>query len=114
MSDKLNTENSEIQQEELESSFNLRSILELTWGLRYWIILSVFIAMIAAAGYLYFKPKLYSSNIMVMVTNDKNAGMASSAELGFISDITGVHSFNSLVNEQVIIKSTPILQAISA
>ena len=99
----------EQQAEEQDSSFNLRAILELTWSLRYWIILSVFVALLLAGFYLYIKPKLYTSDMMVMVTTDKNAGMGSSAQMSFLQDMTGVQSYNSLTNEKVIIKSTPVL-----
>jgi capsular exopolysaccharide synthesis family protein len=104
----------EQEEDELQSgsSLSLRAILELTWALRYWIILSIFICLCCAAVYLYVKPKTYHSAALVMVTTDKNAGMGSSAQMSFIADMTGMQSYNSLTNEKIIIKSTPVLQAV--
>ena len=94
------------------SSLSLRAILEMTWALRYWIILSIFVCLCFASVYLYVKPKTYHSAALVMVTTDKNAGMGSSAQMSFIADMTGMQNYNSLTNEKIIIKSTPVLQAV--
>ncbi len=104
----------EQEEDELQSgsSLSLRAILELTWALRYWIILSIFVCLCCAAVYLYIKPKTYHSAALVMVTTDKNAGMGSSAQMSFIADMTGMQNYNSLTNEKIIIKSTPVLQAV--
>jgi len=104
----------EQEEDELQSGNNLslRAILELTWALRYWILLSIFVALCCAAVYLYVKPKTYHSSALVMVTTDKNAGMGSSAQMSFIADMTGMQSYNSLSNEKVIIKSTPVVQEV--
>ncbi len=104
----------EQEEDELQSgsSLSLRAILELTWALRYWIILSIFVCLCCAAAYLYVKPKTYHSAALVMVTTDKNAGMGSSAQMSFIADMTGMQNYNSLTNEKIIIKSTPVLQAV--
>lgn len=104
----------EQEDDELQSgnSLSLRAVLEMTWALRYWIILSVFLCLCCAAVYLYVKPKTYHSSAMVMVTTDKNAGMGSSAQMSFIADMTGMQSYNSLSNEKIIIKSTPVVQAV--
>ena len=104
----------EQEEDELQSGsgLSLRAILELTWALRYWIILSIFVCLCCATVYLYVKPKTYHSSALVMVTTDKNAGMSSSAQMSFIADMTGMQSYNSLTNEKIIIKSTPVLQAV--
>lgn len=104
----------EQDEDELRSgnSLTLRAVLEMTWALRYWIVLSVLLCLCCAAVYLYVKPKVFHSHALVMVTTDKNAGMAQSAQMSFIADMTGVQSYNSLANEKVIIKSTPVLQAV--
>lgn len=104
----------EQEDDELRSgnSLSLRAILETTWALRYWIILSIFICLCCASVYLYIKPKTYHSAALVMVTTDKNAGMGSSAQMSFIADMTGMQSYNSLSNEKIIIKSTPVVQAV--
>ena len=104
----------EQEEDDLRSGngLSLRAILEMTWALRYWIILSVFVCACLAAVYLYVKPKSYVSSALVMVTTDKNAGMASSSQMSFIADMTGMQSYNSLSNEKVIIKSTPVVQSV--
>lgn len=94
------------------NGLSLRALLELTWALRYWLLLSVVVCLCCAAVYLYVKPKTYSSSALVMVTTDKNAGMGSSAQMSFIADMTGMQKYNSLSNEKVIIKSTPVLQSV--
>ena len=104
----------EQEEDELQSgnSLSLRAILELTWALRYWIIFSIFVCLCCATVYLYVKPKTFHSSALVMVTTDKNAGMGSSAQMSFIADMTGMQSYNSLSNEKIIIKSTPVVQAV--
>lgn len=104
----------EQEDDELQSGsgLSLRAILELTWALRYWIILSIFVCLCCASVYLYVKPKTYHSAALVMVTTDKNAGMGSSAQMSFIADMTGMQSYNSLSNEKIIIKSTPVVQSV--
>ena len=94
------------------SGLSLRALLEMTWALRYWIVLSIVSCLCCAAVYLYVKPKVYHSSALVMVTTDKNAGMGSSAQMSFIADMTGMQSYNSLSNEKIIIKSTPVIQAV--
>lgn len=104
----------EQEDDELRSgnSLTLRAMLEVIWGMRYWILLSILVCMCCAALYLYIKPKTFHSHALVMVTTDKNAGMAQSSQMSFIADMTGMQSFNSLSNEKIIIKSTPVIQAV--
>lgn len=104
----------EQEDDELHSgnSLTLRGMLEMTWALRLWILLSILLCLGCAAVYLYIKPKVYNSYALVMVTTDKNAGMAQSSQMSFIADMTGVQAYNSLSNEKVIIRSTPVLQAV--
>lgn len=104
----------EQEDDELRSSnsLTLRAVLEMIWGMRYWILLSILVCMCCAAVYLYIKPKTFHSHALVMVTTDKNAGMAQSSQMSFIADMTGMQSFNSLSNEKIIIKSTPVIQAV--
>lgn len=89
---------------------DLRAIIDMVWNLRYWIVLSVFVALALGAVYLYRATKTYQANMLVMITTDKNAGMQASAELSFLSDMTGMKASNSLDNEKVIIASTPVLR----
>jgi len=103
---------SDRQLKEEEGDLNLREIVDLVWSLRYWIILSVSVALCIAAVYLYTQPKIYQSDMMIMITTDKNAGMGSSAEVGFLQNMTGIRTYNSLANEKVILKSTPVLQSV--
>jgi len=104
--------NPNIQQnrEELESQFDLQFILNLMWRLRFWMILSAIVCLGVAAVYLYTKNNTYASQMVILITTDKNAGMSNSAEMSFIQDMTGIASFNSLENEKVIIRSTPVVQ----
>ena len=98
------------KQEEAESQFDLQFLLNLMWRLRYWMMLSAVACLGIAAAYLYTKSNTYASQMVILITTDKNAGMSNSAEMSFIQDMTGVSSFNSLENEKVIIRSTPVVQ----
>lgn len=94
----------------MESQFDLQFILNLMWRLRFWMILSAIVCLGVAAVYLYTKTNSYASQMVILITTDKNAGMSNSAEMSFIQDMTGISSFNSLENEKVIIRSTPVVQ----
>lgn len=96
--------------EDRESQFDLQFILNLMWKLRYWMALSSLVCLCLAFGYLYNKSNTYASQMMILITTDKNAGMSNSAEMSFIQDMTGFASYNSLENEKVIIRSTPVVQ----
>ncbi len=98
--------------EELESQFDLQFWLNLMWYLRYWMIASALICLCVAFLYLKTKNNTYASQMMVLITTDKNAGMNNSAQMSFIQDMTGFASFNSIDNEKVIIRSTPVIQKV--
>ena len=98
--------------ESQENQFDVLYLLHSVWYLRYWIILSVVASAVIAAIYLKTKTDMYASQMMILITTDKNAGMSNSAQISFIQDMTGISSFNSLENEKVIIKSTPVVQKV--
>jgi len=102
--------NAQQNRDDMESQFDLQFILNLMWRLRYWMLLSAVVSLIIAAGYLYTKSNSYASQMVILITTDRNAGMSNSAEMSFIADMTGMASFNSLDNEKVIIRSTPVVQ----
>ncbi|MCR5394040.1 MAG: polysaccharide biosynthesis tyrosine autokinase [Bacteroidales bacterium] len=98
--------------DEAESQFDVQFFLRMAWYLRYWIILSVVVCMGIAFLYLKTKTDTYATQMMILITTDKNAGMSNSAQMSFIQDMTGISSFNSLDNEKVIIRSTPVVQKV--
>lgn len=98
--------------EEIDSQFDLQFWINLVWQLRYWMIASAFVCLVCAFFYLKTKSNTYASRMMVLITTDKNAGLNNSAQMSFIQDMTGVASFNSIDNEKIIIRSTPIIQKV--
>lgn len=106
-------QNTNIQHtEENDSQFDLQFWLHLMWHLRYWIIASAMLCLGIAFLYLKTKANTYASQMMILITTDKNAGMNNSAQMSFIQDMTGIASFNSIENEKVIIRSTPVIQKV--
>ncbi len=98
--------------ESTDSQFDIQYILHMLWHLRYWLIISVVVSLTGAYFYLKNKTDTYASQMMILITTDKNAGMSNSAQVSFIQDMTGIASFNSLENEKVIIRSTPVIQKV--
>ncbi|MBP5346804.1 MAG: polysaccharide biosynthesis tyrosine autokinase [Bacteroidales bacterium] len=98
--------------ENSESQYDIQFLLHLVWHLRYWLILSVVVCLTIAYFNLRTKTDTYASEMMILITTDKNAGMSNSAQVSFIQDMTGIASFNSLENEKVIIRSTPVIQKV--
>lgn len=91
---------------------DLQTILSMIWSMRWWIVSSIIVCLGIAAFYLHTRNNIYASNMMVLITTDKNAGMGNSAQMSFLQDMTGVASYNSLANEKLIISSTPVLQKV--
>ncbi len=97
---------------ETDSRFDLRNLLNLIWLHRYWMLLSAILCTGIAAFYLHIKTDIYASQMMILITTDQNAGMSNSAQMMFIQDMTGMASYNSLGNEKVILRSTPVIQQV--
>ena len=97
---------------EPESQFDLRTIFYLIWNQRWWMLLSAIICTGIAAFYLHTKSDIYASQMMILITTDQNAGMSNSSQMMFIQDMTGIPSYNSLGNEKVILRSTPVIQQV--
>ena len=95
-----------------DSQFDIHFLLNTLWRLRFWMIASVAVCLCVAFFYLKTKTDTYASQMMILITTDKNAGMSNSAQMSFIQDMTGFSSFNSLENEKVIIRSTPVVQKV--
>ncbi|MBE6332899.1 MAG: polysaccharide biosynthesis tyrosine autokinase [Bacteroidales bacterium] len=95
-----------------DSQFDIHYLLNTLWRLRFWMVASVAVCLCVAFFYLKTKTDTYASQMMILITTDKNAGMSNSAQMSFIQDMTGFSSFNSLENEKVIIRSTPVVQKV--
>ncbi|MBP5716315.1 MAG: polysaccharide biosynthesis tyrosine autokinase [Bacteroidales bacterium] len=109
------TNNAHIEAHENEENGGLYDIhfyLNLVWRLRYWLIVSAIAGCGIAFLYLKTKQVIYSSQMVILITTDKNAGMSNSAEFSFIQDMTGMATYNSLENEKVIIRSTPVIRKV--
>ena len=105
-----NTANNIEQREPREDSVDLRYVVDVLWDLKYWILLSVFVAMIA--GYMYIKTTTpqYTRTATVLVVNDRMTG--GMGELQLLSDITGMRANGLVQNEMYILKSRPLMQAV--
>ena len=99
-----------MQQDKRDESVDLRYIVDVLWDLKYWIIVSVFAAMII--GYLYIRTTTpqYSRTATVLIVNDRMTG--GMGELQILSDITGMRANGLVQNEIYILKSRPLMQAV--
>lgn len=105
-------QNNTRRREDIDSQFDLQFWINLVWQLRYWMIASALVCLVCAFFYLKTKTNTYASQMMVLITTDKNAGLNNSAQMSFIQDMTGISSYNSIDNEKIIIRSTPIIQRV--
>ncbi len=97
------------QRERNEESVDLRYIVDVVWDLKYWIILSVFIAMLAGYLYLRIATPQYTRSATVLIANDRMTGGMGS-EMQLLSDITGMRANGLVQNEIYILKSRPLMQ----
>lgn len=90
---------------------DLRYIVDVVWDLKYWIIISVILAMVG--GYIFLKAKIpqYTRSATVLIANDRMTG-GSGLELQLLSDITGMRANGIIQNEIYILKSRPLMQAV--
>lgn len=97
--------------EKKEDSIDLRYIVDVVWDLKYWIALSLVIALLA--GYLFLKVKTpeYTRSATVLIANDRMTGGAG-LEMQLLSDITGMRANGIIQNEIYILKSRPLMQAV--
>ena len=89
--------------------YNIKSILNVVWGLRWWIILSVFIALTAGFFYLKTIHTKYTATTTIMIVNRDNLG---SAENAVIRDITGFTKNSKADNEVAILQSRTLMQRV--
>ena len=103
-----NPVSSSFQRDKREDSVDLRYIVDVLWDLKYWILLSVAVAMII--GYLYIRTTTprYTRTATVLVVNDRMTG--GMGELQLLSDITGMRANGLVQNEMYILKSRPLMQ----
>ena len=106
----VNNSNIEMR-EKKEDSIDLRYIVDVVWDLKYWIALSLVIALLA--GYLFLKVKTpeYTRSATVLIANDRMTGGAG-LEMQLLSDITGMRANGLIQNEIYILKSRPLMQAV--
>ena len=89
--------------------YDIKSILNVIWGLRWWILLSVFIAL--TIGFFYTKTihTKYTAYTTIMIVNRDNLG---SAENAVLKDITGFTKNSKADNEVAILQSRTLMQRV--
>lgn len=97
------------QRKNVAPVFDLKTILSVVWGLKWWIILSVAACVIAAFCYVSATRVRYTANNTILVVNRDNVG---SAETALLRDITGITKNSKPLNEVSILKSRSLMQAV--
>lgn len=101
-----NTNNQNSTQQ--NNSLSFRDILDLVWRLRYWVLLSAFVALIVGFVCVRMQNPVYLRTSIVMLNNDSSSG----GEMSAISELMGVGSKKRIDNEMFILKSTSMMQKV--
>lgn len=97
--------------EKKEDSIDLRYVVDVLWSLKYWIIASVFVLMLAGNVYIRMTTPEYTRTATVLIANDRMTG-GMGADLQILSDITGMRANGIVQNEIYILKSRPLMQEV--
>lgn len=96
-------------EQESNNQFDIKSILNVVWGMRWWIVLSVFIALVIGFCYIKSTRTKYTAGNTIMVVNRDNLG---SAETAVLKDITGITKNSKADNEMAILRSRTLMQRV--
>ncbi|MDL2228596.1 hypothetical protein LJC30_06895, partial [Odoribacter sp. OttesenSCG-928-L07] len=91
-----------------EATINLRQIVDTIWSLRYWIVLSVVIALITSYLIIKMTTPMYERKTSILLVNDDGKGNLT-GEMALIAEITGSSVSQKIENEMFILKSTPLM-----
>ena len=97
--------------EKKEDSIDLRYVVDVLWSLKYWIIASVFVLVLAGNVYIRMTTPEYTRTATVLIANDRMTG-GMGADLQILSDITGMRANGIVQNEIYILKSRPLMQEV--
>ena len=95
--------------EQESNQFDIKSILNVVWGMRWWIFLSVFIALVIGFCYIKSTRTKYTAGTTIMIVNRDNMG---SAETALLKDITGITKNSKADNEMAILRSRTLMQRV--
>ena len=98
-----------LTEEQGSSQFDIKSILSVVWGLRWWIILSVLACLVAAFAYIKVTRTQYTAQNTIVIVNRDNMG---SAETALLKDITGITKTSKADNEMAILRSRTLMQRV--
>ena len=101
--------NQTAESEQESNQFDIKSILNVVWGMRWWIILSVFIALVIGFCYTKTIRTKYTAGNTIMIVNRDNLG---SAETAVLKDITGISKNSKADNEMAILRSRTLMQRV--
>lgn len=105
------TENSHYDSNHLreeESSIDIKKILNVVWGMRYFILITVFASLLFAYFYNRVTRTKYTANSkIVLVTKGSN-----NADMIAITDIISGHSYSTVTNEIEILRSHSMMQKV--
>lgn len=105
------TENSHYDSNNLreeESSIDIKKILNVVWGMRYFILITVFASLLFAYFYNRVTRTKYTANSkIVLVTKGSN-----NADMIAITDIISGHSYSTVTNEIEILRSHSMMQKV--
>ncbi|MBQ0095912.1 MAG: polysaccharide biosynthesis tyrosine autokinase [Bacteroidetes bacterium] len=104
MANENNNQNLNSQQDGLQ----LRDILDLVWRLRYWVIISAFVAVVFGFCYSRMQNPVYQRSTTIMLNNESSSG----GELSAIAELMGGGTKKRIDNEMFILKSTSMMQKV--
>ena len=91
------------------NQFDIKSILSVVWGMRWWILASVVLCMIAGFCYIKATRAQFTAQNTIMVVNRDNMGTVESA---LLKDITGVTKTSKADNEMAVLRSRTLMQRV--
>ncbi len=96
-------------EEEQSSGVDIKSILSVVWGMRWWILLSIFLCLVAGFCYIKATRTQFTAHNTIMVVNRDNMGTVESA---LLKDITGVTKTSKADNEMAVLRSRTLMQRV--
>ena len=102
----------EVQRNETSAQsgqLDIKGILSVIWGFRWWIVLSVSLCLVLAFFYTKASRTRYSANTTILIVNRDNLG---STETALLKDITGITKTSKADNEMAIIRSRTLMQRV--
>lgn len=107
MSEYNNGRPASVNQAANNSSMSLREIFEFLWRLRYWIVASAIVALIAAFVYLRMQNPVYQRSAWIRLNRNDGTG----AEMELLSELSGKSMTKANVENEVFIIKSPTMMS---